>query len=265
MKKIFIINFIILFLSANLIQAQKEKIINLPNFDKRKIHFGYYLGINNYGFNIKYYDQTRGDFGSPVNPKPPTDMFVEVESRLGFNIGFVIDYRLHKNINLRFEPGLRSNTKTLTFRDVYFYGESDLVQPSPPGYNGTRDNVRDVSGTYLHLPLLVKFSTNRLNNIRPYVIGGFAYDFNFSSNQKNPDDNYDGEFRMTTNNFMYEAGLGIDIYFDFFKFTPSIRGIFAMNNELVPDNKHHPFYSSPWTGPISFLGTSGVFLNLTFE
>ena len=194
-------------------------------------------------------------------------MFVEVESRLGFNIGFVIDYRLHKNINLRFEPGLRSNTKELTFINVNFDAVDEQTNPI---YNGTKDPVREVSGTYLHLPLLVKFSTNRLNNIRPYVIGGIAYDFNFSSNEKNPDDNYDGEFRMTTNNFMFEAGLGIDIYFDFFKFTPSIRGMFAINNEIVPDNIHSynsrdvP-YTSPWTGPISFLGTSGVFLNLTFE
>ena len=246
-------------------QAQKEKIINLPNFDKRKIHFGYYLGVNNYDFNIKYWDQGSADGiidpDSPINPPVGgQNMFVDVNSKLGFNIGFVIDYRLHKNINLRFEPGLRSNTKTLTFRNVNFYG----------GYDGTTDNVREVSGTYLHLPFLLKFSTNRLNNIRPYVIGGIAYDYNFSSNEKNPDDNYDLEFRMTTNNFMYEAGVGIDIYFDFFKFTPSIRGMFAINNELVQDNLHdldsggRP-YSSPWTGPIEFLGTSGVFLNLTFE
>ena len=262
MKKIIVINFIILFLSAHLIHAQKEKIINLPNFDKRKIHFGYYLGVNNNSFDIKYYDQSGGDLGSPVNPFPPKDMFVDVNSKLGFNIGFVIDYRLHKNINLRFEPGLRSNTKELTFINP------NLDATDSQGnqiYNGLEDPVREVSGTYLHMPLLIKFSTNRLNNIRPYVIGGVAYDYNFSSNEKNPDDNYDGEFRMTSSNFMYEAGLGIDLYFDFFKFTPSIRGIFAMNNELVPDNQHNPPYSSPWTGPIEFLGTSGVFLNLTFE
>ena len=265
MKKIILINFIFLFLSAPLVYAQKEKIINLPNFDKRKIHFGYYLGVNNNSFNIKYWDQGGVDRpidpGSPINPIPEGGhMFVDVNSKLGFNIGFVIDYKLHKNINLRFEPGLRSNTKELTFINVNFYD----------GYSGTTDNVREVSGTYLHMPLLVKFSTNRLNNIRPYVIGGIAYDYNFSSNEKNPDDNYDIEFRMTANNFMYEVGLGIDLYFDFFKFTPSIRGIFAMNNELILDDIHdysdtgRP-YSSPWTGPIEFLGTSGVFLNLTFE
>jgi len=81
---------------------------------------------------------------------------------------------------------------------------------------------------------------------------------------KNRDEN--GEFRMTKHNFMYEVGFGVDFYMYFFKFTPSIRGVFAMNNELVNDSKPlNPAYSSPWTGPIDFLGTRGVFLNLTFE
>ena len=262
MKKKVVIFFILLFSGAPFISAQKEKIINLPNFDKRKIHFGYYLGVNKNSFDVRYNDQSGGDPSSPVNPIPAEDMVVDVNAKLGFNIGFVIDLLLHKNINLRFEPGLVSNTKELTFINP------NLDATDAQGniiYSGTQDPVREVSGTYLHLPLLVKFSTNRLNNFRPYVIGGLAYDFNFSSNEKNPDDNYEGEFRMTANNFKYEVGLGVDFYFDFFKFTPSIRGIFAMTNEMVPDNQNDPPYSSPWTGPISFLGTSGVFLNLTFE
>ena len=47
---------------------------------------------------------------------------------------------------------------------------------------------REVAGTYLHLPLLLKLSTNRLNNIRPYIIGGVSYDYNFSSNENNGKD-----------------------------------------------------------------------------
>lgn len=255
MKKLIIINIIFLLTCVQFINAQKEKLTNLPNFDKRKIHFGYYLGVNNNSFKISYYDQSGIDLSSPVNPIPgipPGDMLVEVDSKIGFNIGFVIDYRLHKNINLRFEPGLRSNTKELTFHNPNLDANDSQGNKY---YNGTDELVREVSGTYLHLPFLLKFSTNRMNNLRPYVIGGVAFDYNFSSNENNPDDNYEVEFRMKSMNFMYEAGLGVDFYFNFFKFTPSIRGIWAMTNELVPDNDHHPPYSSPWTGPIDFLGT----------
>jgi hypothetical protein len=256
MNRYFVLYIIIICLSIPTAYSQKERIEYLPNFDKRTLHFGYYLGINNNSFEVNYWDQTGHDPNSPVFPTPDQDMFVSVDASLGFNIGFVVDYRLHKNINLRFEPGLMSNSKTITFIDPN-------LDPYPLS---TTETVREIAGTYLHLPLLLKFSTNRLNNIRPYIIGGVSYDYNFSSNEKNGEDNFYQEFRMTSNNFMYEVGFGVDFYMYFFKFTPSIRGIFAINNELVEDsNPLTPGRSSPWTGPVDFLGTRGLFLNLTFE
>ena len=267
MAKKFLSILLVLFISSAALYGQKERIEYLPNFDKRKIHFGYYLGINRNSFKIDYYDQFGNDPNSPVNPpveQGQSNMFVSVDASLGFNIGFVIDYRLHKNINLRFEPGLMSNAKTLTFIEPNLYQNDGNGLPI---YSGTYDTEREVAGTYLHVPLLLKFSTNRMNNIRPYFIGGVSYDLNFSSNEENGKDNSEGEFRMTTHNFMYEVGFGMDFYMYFFKFTPSIRGVFAMSNELVEDYNpvDYPQYSSPWTGPIDFLGTRGLFLNLTFE
>ena len=159
----------------------------------------------------------------------------------------VVDYKLHDNINLRFEPGLSSNTKTLTYN--------------------IQEEVREVPGTYLRMPLLLKFSTNRLDNMRAFVIGGVSYDFNFSSNENNVNDNSQGEFRMKKSNFMYEVGVGVDIYLFYFKFSPSIRGIFAINNEIVPDatNPNAGPFTGPYTGYIDYFGTRGVFINFTFE
>lgn len=273
MNRQFVLFSLILCFIVPSVSAQKERIEYLPNFDKRTIHFGYYLGINKNSFEVNYFDQkpilNNGDPNSPVYPRSDKDMFLSTDATLGFNIGFVIDYRLHNNINLRFEPGLMSNAKTLTFINPNFNAVDPITGNLVYPINEKEPAVREISSTYLHLPLLLKLSTNRLNNIRPYIIGGVSYDFNFSSNEENGKDNYEGEFRMTKHNFMYEVGFGVDFYMYFFKFTPSIRGIFAMNNELINDsdipNNLGPDYSSPYTGPIDFLGTRGVFLNLTFE
>ncbi|MCF2875325.1 MULTISPECIES: porin family protein [unclassified Tenacibaculum] len=215
-------------------QAQQEKVLNLPSFDKPLFHYGFYLGLNSNGYKVAY------------KPSGFNNAEVEVSSSVGFNVGLIADLRLHNNVNLRFEPGLMSNTKTLTFKHI-----------------AGADNVRtrEVGATYLHLPLILKLSTNRLNNIRPYVLGGISYDYNFSSNENNSDDNFAGEFRTTTSNFMYEIGIGVDFYLSYFKFSPSIRGVFAVNNELKYDNRN----PSQWTDPIDFLGTRGVFLHLSFE
>jgi hypothetical protein len=60
-------------------------------------------------------------------------------------------------------------------------------------------------------------------------------------------------------------GLGIDIYFPYFKFSPSIRGQFAITNELFYDDTNPTNPTSPYTDPIDFLGTSAVFLKFAFE
>ena len=85
--------------------------------------------------------------------------------------------------------------------------------------------------------------------------------YNFSSNEDNQDDNAARQFRLKTSNFMYEVGVGIDLYLYFFKFSPSIRGIFAINNEIKYDKDPN----SPWTAPINYLGTRGVFITFAFE
>ncbi len=231
LKKLFIFSF--LFLLTLSAFAQRERVENLPNFDKKFIHYGFYLGLNTNGFKIAY------------KPSSFLNAEVEVTSDVGFNVGLIGDLRLHDNVNLRFEPGLVSNTKTLRFKHIA---------------NETQ-GTREVGNTYLHLPFIFKFSTNRLNNIRPYVLGGASFDFNFSSNEKNQDDNFSGQFRQTSNSFMYELGIGIDLYLPYFKFSPSIRGVFAINNEIKYDNRG----PSQWTDPIDFFGTRGIFLHLSFE
>lgn len=233
MKRLQLLFLGIFFLLSNSLFAQRDRVDYLPNFDKKKLHYGFYLGLNQNDFKIDY------------KPSNYLDANISVTATSGFNVGLIADLRLHKNINLRFEPGLVSNSKTLAFTHI----------------NTKQDSIREIGSTYLHLPFVLKFSTNRMDNVRPYLLAGISYDYNFSSNQRNSNDNSGGEFRMKTHNFMYELGIGIDIYLYFFKFSPSIRGVFAMNNELKYDDDPN----SQWTSPVNFLGTRGLFLTFAFE
>ena len=63
------------------------------------------------------------------------------------------------------------------------------------------------------------------------------------------------------NVFFYELGFGIDFYLEWFKFSPSIRGIFALTDEHVPDNDP----ASPWTSNIKFMKSRGIMINFTFQ
>ena len=70
------------------------------------------------------------------------------------------------------------------------------------------------------------------------------------------EDNDSGQFRLRTNMNAFEVGLGVELYLPFFRLTPSIRGIFSMQDEIVPDD---------WTVAIQSLKTQGVFLNFIFQ
>ena len=220
-------------LTSSLLFSQKERVENLPTFDKRKLHYGFYLGVN------------QNDFKLNLRNSNISNPDIRVEPSAGFNVGLIADLRLHKNLNLRFEPGLVTNAKNIYFNHI----------------TAARDSVREISSTFLHVPFVLKFSTDRYKNIRPYLLAGVSYDYNFTSNEKNQDDNSAGQFRMNSSNFMYEVGIGIDIYLYFFKFSPSIRGVFAINNEIKYDDDPN----SQWTAPVNFMGTRGIFLNFAFE
>jgi hypothetical protein len=208
----------------------KDRVINLENFDKKTWSWGYFLGMNSYDFRFDY-EQEFGD--------------ILVQRNLGFNIGLIGNLRLTDYIDLRLEPGVIFTTRILEF----------------PQFEETRERVREVESNYVHVPLLVKFSTKRINNFKPFVVAGASIAHNLSSNQDNPSDNTAGQFRSKDWTTYVEVGFGIDFYTEYFKFSPSIRGVFGQSDELVPDNNP----SSPWTKDLSKMTTRGVFINLTFQ
>ena len=210
----------------------KERIKNRENFDKQILTFGFYMGLNTYDYKF--------DYNEIVDE-------IETETSVGFNVGVLSDLRINEYLNLRFEPGVAFVQRNLFFPD--------------PALEAPEQQMREVSSTYVQLPLLLKVSTKRLNNWKPFIIGGASYSHNLSSNEDNPDDNSAGQFRQKTGVFNYEMGVGVDIYLPYFKFTPSLRGLFAISDELVRDEDPN----SPYTGNVDSMLSRGVFLNFPFQ
>ncbi|WP_053990229.1 porin family protein [Mangrovimonas sp. TPBH4] len=235
-KVVFILSLFLLSQAASAQLFTKEKIKNNENFDKQRLSWGFFLGFNSYDYQFNYEEDLKD---------------ILVDNTVGFNVGLISDLRLAEYLNLRFEPGLYITQRNLQYDPSYFQGMD---------YNDS-DLLREVKSTYVHFPLLLKFSTKRINNFKPFIVGGFSTAINLSSNQENPDDNSVGEFRSERNMFFYELGFGVDFYLYWFKFTPSIRGVFALNNEIIQDRDPN----SPWTGNVHTMKTRGVFVNFTFQ
>ncbi|MDC1379641.1 PorT family protein [Algibacter sp.] len=237
-----LISFLFIIESSSAQLFKKEKVLYDANqgrgsTDNNPLRWGYFLGISNYDFNFDYNTDLR-------------DIYVKRSP--GFNVGLIGNLRINSFIDLRLEPGLLITTRELYYSQGWFQGIPDVK---------ASDLIREVKSTYIHIPLLIKISTKRVNNFKPFIVGGFSTALNLSSNENNPEDNSNGQFRTTKNSIFYELGFGIDFYLYNFKFTPSIRGLFGINDELVRDEDPN----SPWTTNIAGMRTRGVFINFTFQ
>lgn len=236
-NSIFLLVSILLLCNKAKAQFNERPIMNLETIDDHFLNWGYFLGFNQYDFKFEY-------------EIPDNDILVI--KGLGFNVGLIGEMRINEFLDLRFEPGLHYGLRTLGF---------------PPNLIGSIDKndiIREVKSTYINFPILLKASARRIGNWKPFIIGGVSTSLNLGSNQDNLDDNIGGDinsFRMQKKLYSYEIGFGIDFYLEYFKFSPSIRGVFAISDELVRDNDP----ASGYTSNIDALKTRGIFVNFTFE
>lgn len=122
-------------------QFGEDPILNLQNEDKRFLNWGYYLGFNQYDFQFEYKDDVGRD--------------VLVDKSFGFNVGLIGELRINEFLDARFEPGLLYTARTLGF----------------PFMETEADAIREVRSTYIRFPLLLKASTKRIGNWKPFIVG----------------------------------------------------------------------------------------------
>ena len=243
MKKIIVLILISIAIKGNAQNSKsifgKDPIINLENWQKKRIYFGFFLGFNSYDFKIDYK-------AMETDPRYSSD--IQTDNAVGFNVGLVTNLRLMEYLDLRFEPGL-------------YYGNRTLHYPPNIMFDTPNDLVREINSTYINFPLLLKFSSLRTGNVRPYLLGGVSANLNLSSNAKSLDDNYEEKFRVKSWTTNYELGFGIDIFTEYFIFSPSLRGQFGISDELIRDKDPN----SPWTGNIEAMKSRGFLINFTFH
>ena len=234
--KAFLTVFLALFSMFSTIYGQDQNLENLKTDDKKRLRFGYYVGLNSVGAKMEYLPTSSGQpFRIVVEPKP------------SFDVGLLADMRINEFLNIRFHPGVAFIEREIRFPN--YVSSSKLLRE------------RIVKSNYVRLPIGIKLNTRRIRNVRPYIMGSMSYNINITSEETHPEDNNSGTFRMRNKMYAWEFAIGTDIYLPYFKFTPSVHGVFALNNELVPDNDPN----SDFTRHIASMKSRGVFVRFTFE
>lgn len=222
MKKLIVFLFFCIY---SLSYGQKEKVYQLQSFDKKPIRYGFYLGLHQKGYAIATQENN-----------------TSISNGAGFHLGVLADLKLSNFLSVVTEPGIISSSNTLTF-------PTDLEEEG---------EEFDLQATYFHLPISLKLSTKRINNVRGFIIGGASYNYNFTAEKYNSGENKDSDFSLRRHSIMGEIGIGASFYFPYFKFSPSIRGIYGFQNEFIG-------LGSSAKTHLDELKTRGVFLTLTFQ
>ncbi len=224
------------FMIGHFANAQNSRIKrqpqNLKSYDNKRIHFGFMLGLAQ----VKLAANYSQDFYNNENYR-----FIELEEKPGFNVGIIADYKLNDNLNLRFVPAL-----TLTKRQVnYWMMDGDQLEPI---------SIEDESAL-MDIPIQIKYRSDRLANVRPYLLGGFRYIKDMSSKK---DVEELEVLRLQDTDFALTLGAGVDFYLEYFKLGIEMKYQHGFNNLLVEDE-------SIFSQAFESIHHRGLFFSLTFE
>lgn len=233
MKRLLLLIYV-LCLTASGVMAQKEKVKNQPYADLKLFHLGFHVGLHSQ-------DMLLTNTGVTTNGET---WFAEIPSYSpGFSVGVIGDMYLNPYFNLRFTPTINFGDKKLVFREQATGEEFETA----------------VRSSYLTFPLAVKYTAVRLNNYRPYLIGGVYGAFDVGRKKGNP-------VMLKGTDFGVEFGIGCDIYLPFFKLCPELKFSFGLVDLL---EKNRPDLTDPetikYTNALSKATSRMVVLTFNFE
>ena len=198
--------------------AQDRKVQNKPYIDLRPMHFGIHVGLNMQDIEL----QNVGPQTITLEDGTVMQQTIVTDAdrwNAGFSVGVLADLRLSNHLNLRVTPTMHFGAKHLTFHNL-----SDL---DPEGF--PHEVTQDMKNTYISFPVDLKFSAQRWNNYRPYVIAGV----NPMINLTGKDQDY---IRLKKMDTFLEIGLGCDLYLPFFKLIPELKFCYSLTDAL--DHNH---------------------------
>lgn len=244
-----ILAFFFLVVTVLPIVGQQRKVQNKPYIDLRPLHFGISIGMNMQ--DVEFTNVGPQVIKLPEGGEVPALVLCDADNwNPGFSVGVLADLRLGQHFALRFTPTMHFGTKHLVFRNLLDHTESGKLV----------EETQNMKNTYISMPLSLKFSAQRFNNHRPYLIAGI----NPMINLAGKDQDY---VQLKRFDLMLEVGLGCDFYLPFFKLIPELKFSYGLINTL--DNEHVSALTDVnkrvYAQSVSSARTKMIVLTLYFE
>ncbi len=160
---------------------------------------------------------------TPAQTYLSTDSLYPEVSRLnpGINIQIVTDYHPANHFDIRFLPGVSFGQRNIRYYKNKVFSNQQVKLES----------------SFLEFPLLLKYKGDRLNNVRPYLVGGLNYRYDLAG-KKEFDDEKPVFIRVKRSDLYYEMGAGLDFYLTYFKLSIELKMSTGLGNVIV--NEAYP-------------------------
>lgn len=206
--------------------------------DDEPYHFGFAFQYVSSELKITKTANWSAPFLDPQSGLYLTDPLNSISSRTspGFGVGLVYNHRLNRVADLRITPTLVFNDRIVE----YAYSLPAIVNKDFSFVE------KSIEATMAEIPLTLKLKSDRRKNFRAYVLLGGKLSIDIASKSKTDDDNRGQIFKYLKgkrNYFSYEAGAGIDWYFNNFKISPEFKLGYSFSDIILHDN-------TPFSTPI---------------
>ncbi len=231
-KKITLI--LILIFTASLAKSQIRTKYQ-PNYDNKKVHFGYFLGLANTKYNIKFNNSYLADVnnGKVYAISSPTST--------GIKAGGLVNIYINDYLDFRFSPlSVAIYSRKLLENDSIAHNQEDKA--------------------WFEIPVQLKYKSERRHNSRMFVFAGLKYGFETNVVNKKNSATLVNNFTTKTSDFSVEYGMGLELFREYFKVTPELHFSHGIKNMVNPGGNRSSFLSY-----VDKLKTHSVTMYIVFQ
>jgi hypothetical protein len=183
---------------------------NFRDFNRKSYYFGINIGFNSSGYKL----QQSGFFINNDSIK-----VTEGKSEVGVNMHMVTNLKLGEYFDFRFLPGFSFAQRGLEFTSV---SDSKVIE-------------RKIESVFFELPFHIRFKSEPYKDKRMFVVAGLKYSYDVQTNSKSRK----SLIRIAPHDFQYEVGVGMQMFYPYFIFSPEIKFSRGLGNILIYDKSQN--------------------------
>jgi hypothetical protein len=190
-------------------QINAGKNYNFRDFQDKSYYFGLTLGMNSTGYNIQQ---------SKFFINNDSLRVTQGANGIGINLHMIANLKMGDYFDFRFLPGFAFSGRSFEFKSI----------------ESNKTITRSVESVFFEMPFHIRYKSDPYKDKRFFVLAGLKYNYDVSSNSNSR--KAATLIKITPHDFQWEVGIGAQMFFPYFIFSPEIKYSRGLGNILIYDN-----------------------------